>query len=212
MPEIVTQREVEVFNAVSKMRETLLEDLLFLGDLLSEARRDDHATKLGYTAFGDWLEATGIDMSERQAYYLVRIVDNAKELGIPREQLMQSKISKLKEIFMLDPSSQGDKIKQLVADSSSQALDEVREKVRQTRVEAGEEPLTWRNFKVTQSQAEIIDEAIERAKREYGHTIDAQTQELVDISPGKAIEMICADYLGNPDPVLERIEAIPDEA
>lgn len=209
--QITVTRAQEVFAQARQIKANLIDNLLFLGELLSEAKRDEHYVVLGHGSFRSWLEAAELDMSETQAYYLARIVDKARQLGIPREQLAASKISKLKEIFTLDSETQADQIKQLVSDSSHLDLNQIREQVQAARVDDGEERLTWRNFRLTESQAAIVDQAVNRVKEEYGNTIDSETQELVDISDGRAMELICADFNANPDPMLAEINALPDE-
>jgi uncharacterized protein with ParB-like and HNH nuclease domain len=206
------ERAQAVDAQIRELRVNLVDNFLHLGELLSEAKENNYAEALGYDNFAHWLEESGVDMSERQAYYLIKIINNARGLGISREELAGAKMSKLKEIFTLDPETQGDKIKQLVADSGSLKLDDIRERVHQARHADGQERLTWRNFKVSESQAETIDAAVERAKRELGTIIEHDTGEVIEPTDGRALEMMAADFLANPDPNLAAIEAIPDES
>jgi hypothetical protein len=208
---VSSSRAHEVREQINQLKSNMLENMLDLGELLAESRDNDYPAHWGFSTFEDWLLNSDLEMGKRTAYYLMKIVDTSRALGIPREELKKSKISKLKEIFVLDAKTHAAEIKQLVADSSTQSLDEVRERVGTIREKHGHEPLTWRNFRVTASQAEIIDQAVERARNEYGHTIDGDTGELLDISDSKALEIICADFIANPDPVLAEIEAIPIE-
>jgi hypothetical protein len=209
---VASNRAEEVLNTIRQKKTSLLDELLTLGELLSEAKRDNHPQQLGYDNYGAWLEATGLDLKERQSYYLIGIVDKAKTLDIPRQKLLASKMSKLKEIFTLNPETQGDAIRELVDKSVSLKLEEIQDAVQNKKGQEGQERFTWRNFKVSESVAEtVVDPAVERCKAEYGDTIDSQTGEVRDISDGRALELICADFNARPDELLAAIEAIPTE-
>lgn len=197
---VANSRAIELTNTVKSLKSKLVDNLLHLGELLSEARLNDYPQELGFDSFAEWLEDTGLDMSERQAYYLIKIVDNARSLGIPREQLQQSKMSKLKEIFALDPATQGEQIKQLVAASADMKLKEVRAKVAEARGTAGLEPTTWRNFRVTESQAQVIDFSLANARMDYGQFVDENTGEVTEATDGTLLaDVICQGYKDNRD-------------
>lgn len=185
-------------------------NMLYLGDLLSEAKQENYAHQWGFNNFDEWLKSSGLEVGRSTAYYLIKIVNKSRELGIPREQLLKSKISHLKEIFSL-PIERGEEIKQLVSNSPEMSLGEVSEAVANVRVEQGLERMVWRNFRVTEDAArEIIDPAIERCKSEHGSTVDSSTGEIVDISDGKALMLICADFLSAPDLMHHEIEQLND--
>ena len=189
------QRAAQVTDEVRQIKLHLAKSLLYLGQLLSEARRNNYPELLGFSSFGDWLKDSGLDMSERQAYYLIKIVDNAKSLGISREQLEASKMSKLKEIFTLDPVTQGDRIRDLVEASKDLTLEEVRSEINNLRSEVGLEPTTWMNFRVTESQVTAIKFAIEQAQLDYGQNV-SETGEVTEASNGTLLaDVICQGYI-----------------
>jgi hypothetical protein len=64
---------------------------------------------------------------------------------------------------------------------------------------------------MTDSQAAEVDRAVEKAKMESPQTVDGHTGEIVDISDGTAIEMICADFNSNPDAYRAEVEALPED-
>lgn len=191
---VQTDRAKEVFSTIKGIKTHLSDNLLTLGELLSEARGNGYAELMGYDSFGTYLEATELDMSERQAYYLIKIIDNSKALGIGRDQLKASKMSKLKEIFSLDPNAHADQIKQLVAESADSKLEEVKAAVERIRSDGQTEPTTWRNFRVTESQAQVINQAIDQVKEDYGDVINGSTGEIEVVSDSRALELICVEY------------------
>jgi hypothetical protein len=189
------QRAVQVTDEVRQIKLHLAKSLLYLGQLLSEARSNNYPEMLGFSSFGDWLKDSGLDMSERQAYYLIKIVDNAQSLGITQEQLEASKMSKLKEIFTLDPATQGDRIRDLVSASQELTLEEVRHEVNSLRSEVGLEPTSWMNFRVTDSQLTAIKFAIEQAQLDYGQNV-SETGDVTEASNGTLLsDVICQGYL-----------------
>lgn len=190
----IQSRAKHVSTEVRKIKAHLVNNLLYLGTLLSEARANDYPQLLGFDTFALWLEDSGLDMSERQAYYLIKIVDGAKQLEIPLPQLEASKLSKLKEIFALDLVTHGDSIKQLVADSAALKLHEVRDRVQALRSEQGLEPTSWLNFRVTESQAGFIHEALAKARMEYGQVVVGD--EVIEATDGTLLaDVICTTYI-----------------
>jgi hypothetical protein len=176
------ERASEVTNEIKRIKSSLVDNMLYLGELLSEARANSYPELLGFQSFGEWLESSGLDMSERQAYYLVKIVDNSRALGIDRDLLQASKLSKLKEIFALDPAVNAEQIKELVAQSADMTLDKVRTRVNEIRQKGGLEATRWCNFRVTDTQAEMIANALEMARMLYGQVVlpDGEVREATD--------------------------------
>jgi hypothetical protein len=105
------------------------------------------------------------------------------------------------------------------------SLEDVRCNVQ--KVQEGKEEIdtfVYMTIKITKKcKEEVLDPAIEMARAEYGDTVDSEG-EPQEISPGRAIEMICADYIagvhgekedkGKPfeegDPEMFRPRALPE--
>jgi hypothetical protein len=204
--EKATPKHIEsVKKRIQELKANISGHFLDLFELLKEIRdRGYHLDPWGFKTFGLWLEQSGLDMSERAAYYGIRIVEMGEELKIPREKLENVKLSKLKEMTTLDFKKDGKKIKQLVdgcipdKDGNELTLDDVREQVQ--KIKGGSDKVdtfVFITLKLTKTAKEqVIDPAIEMMRAEYGSTVDLSgNEEPVDISPGRAIEMICADYL-----------------
>jgi len=209
-------RAVAVLNEIEVIKKNVVENVFRLGELLSEIRNSAIYQYWGFDNFGKWVEKSGLDMSERQAFYLIRIIENAKTLGIDSNNLKKVKLSKLKEIFTLDPAKDAKEIEFLIEKGKTESLDAIREQVQAIQNGPGEDTYTYLNLKISKkAKQEIIDPAIEIARREYGSTVNLETGDPVDISLGRAIELICADYKADPNhqeqPVIDVEVQIPVE-
>jgi hypothetical protein len=192
---VPVERAKEVTALVKDVKANLVDNLLYLGELLSEAKANSYAEMLGFSSFAEWLDSSGLDMSERQAYYLIKIIDNAKTLGIEKQSLSESKMSSLKEIFSLDPVTHAEQIKELVAKSPEMKLNQVRDEVESIKSGSGLEPTTWLNFRVTDTQALVIRQALGMAGMQYGQLVNPDTQEVTEASNGTLLaDVICTTY------------------
>ena len=198
-----TPKHIEsVRKKIAEIKKSMSGHFFELGDLLKETRDGGYHMTWGFANFGEWLDTSGLDMSERAAYYLIKIVELGAALNIPREKLEQVKISKLREIASLDFVKDAKKIRKLVdscipdKDGNEMSLEDVRQNV--AKVKAGDDKLdvfVFMTIKVTKScKEEVIDPAIEMARAEYGDTLKADG-EGGEITPCRAIEMILANYM-----------------
>lgn len=199
------ERALEVQERIEGLRHNLLEGMFDLAELLAETRRNEYYRVWGYTNFGQWVEeGSGLDMSERTAFYLINIIEGAKELGIPREQLLVARISKLKDIFSLDRKKHGDKIRALVEKAGDCDLNDIREEVH--RIKSGDEalePYVFITLKIPKSVKEhTVDSAFEIVRRQNGNVQNEQG-EVIELSDGKCLEYVCQAYLQDPNNKLE---------
>lgn len=202
MPQMISELSTRadiVLSKINSLKSALNENILDLGELLSEVKSKQHYQAWGYDSLDSWIEHSGLDMGTRHAYYIIKIVDTAKELGIPKDELAKVKMSKLKAIFSLKGEDKA-KIKELVGQAETMPLEDVQKAVQKVKdKDRAWEDKTWRNFHLFVSQAEVVDKALERAKMESGSLVDANTGEVVDISDNTALERVCADYLASPN-------------
>lgn len=212
-----TPKHIEsVRKKIEEIRKSISGRFFDLGELLGEIKEGGFHMSWGYANFGEWLETSGLDMSERAVYYLIKIVTMGKELNIPREKLEQVKISKLREIATLDTKCDGKKMKKLIdscipdKDGNEMSLEDVRQNV--AKVRAGDDKIdtyVFLTIKITKTcKEEVIDPAIELIRAQHGDTVDSSGAPQ-EISPGRAIELILTDYLAGADdaPVAREEEA-----
>ena len=191
----VQQRASEVQTQLKKLSNSIEDGFFDICDLLCEAQTGDYHVFYGYGRFGDWVEtASGLDMSARQAFYLVNISKKAKQLGLSREQLKLIKISKLKEIFSLDLDEHVAAVKELVEEAPGLSLEEVKNRVRGLK---GESETLYITLKLDKAIKDTMDRAFELARRNYGSQM--QNGEAADISVSHCFELLCVEYLNDPN-------------
>lgn len=216
----IATRAVIVREALVELKDQVQSNVIEQAYLLKEAYDNAYYKVLGSTSFGEWIEEQiDLDMSERSAWYLVNVARKAEELGISKDSLKASKISKLKEIFSLDPTDYGEDTKRLVESSASITLEQVKDKVAEIQ---GQEPVTYMTLRIPRSVREgVINDAFELARRNYGSVVGEDGQAR-DISNSRCLELICAEYItdinNHPEDYQHRLvittrdyEIIPEE-
>lgn len=204
----VKPRADEVLEAINSIKHNIVNGFLALGRLLGEARDNQYHVIWGYTRFDEWVEsASGLDLSAREAYYLVNIVKRSAELGIPDEQLERVKISKLKAIMSLPETTDPEQIKGLVQEAEHMSLKNVKAVTGTLK----NEDFTYHTLKFDRdTEDNVYQPAVERQRRIYGDTISS-SGEPADISESKVVELWAAECLAGadaPEPVEGEFEDI----
>jgi hypothetical protein len=194
----VAQRALEVKERLSEVKASLEDGFLTMCELLREAHKNAYHTAWGYSRFDAWVENSDLDVSPRQAYYYISIASKAERLGLDRSDLAAAKISKLKEIFTLDPAEHGNEMKQLVASAATDGLQAISDKVKEIRRKAGKPEQTTYNLKLSTEIRETLEQAFELARLNYGDTVD---QEGIPrkASDSQCMELISASYIQDVD-------------
>lgn len=173
--------------------ENLDKNFLALCDVLLEIQEKKYFHTYGFQNFASFIErGSGLDISARTAYSYLSIIKKANQLGISRARLNIVSISKLKEIFSLDPILYGQEIKDLLMKAVTLKLAEVKREVQYLKTADGEEPTVYMTIKIEQSVKGVIDTAFEFMRRSYGGTFTEGDE--IDISDSKCIELICLEY------------------
>jgi hypothetical protein len=207
----VAGRSATVKKQIDALAGRMADTTWELAELLEEVHDNNFWQGYGFDDFDSYVDSddSKFDMSSRQARYLIKINKGAKAIGIPVEALKAVKITKLKEIFTLDPNKFATEMHELVDVAKTESLEEIKERVRLIKGLDGQPEVTWRNFLVTREAAEIIDQAIERIKREFGDTMN-EGGEASDISDGRALELMCGEKLSEPSSDYEPEKQIDD--
>jgi hypothetical protein len=205
-------RATTVRAAIDLLKNSLGDGRWELAALLSEARTKSLHLSWGFSDFDQYIDQSNFDIGSRECRYLIRAHDVSLQLGITREQLKAVAISKLKEIFSLDPAKQADAIITLVDDAVTMSLEEVRQSVRELKGTDPETELTWLNINVLRrAKEETILPALAKVKLEYGPTMGSDPNTSEEISDGRALEYLCAEKLAEPDAELQRLQEAADE-
>ena len=219
-----TPQHVEaVRQKVEEIRRGIAGRFIELGTLLGEIKDGGFHVIWGHANFGLWLKSSGLDLGESAAYYLIKIVRTSKQMGIPQEQLEKIKLSKLREICRLDPKTHSKQIKQLMdactpdKDGNEMSLEDCRINVQ--KIEGGAEIgdndtkidlFVFLTIKVTTTQKQVIEDAVELVRAKHGDTMDADGNP-AEISIGKAVELMAAEYLNGADEVEQEDMTVPVE-
>lgn len=158
---------------------------------LHDAREKGHHLECGYPKFTDWIDAANLSISGRQAYYYLNIADKALQLGIDADALKQVRISKLKEIFTLNPGEHGKQMKELVAEGATASLAGIKDAVNYLKGGPSEAP-KFVTYKVSLSAQEVIEAAIQTAK-----AMNPSGDIDYEMSTGQALEIICAEFMSS---------------
>lgn len=166
------ERAEYVLARIEVIKDDLVDKSLELGRLLKEAKDDGLNLYWGFARFGDWVEeASGLDMSERHAYYLINVVEQAHALNIDDDQLRRIKFSKLKAIFALKSADPG-VIRDLLAQAENASLKKIEEYCNDVRVADGAEAFQQFSLKIPTSMRGLKDAAFEHGRRLYGDSIN----------------------------------------
>lgn len=180
-----------------------IDDTLDFGEALVYAADNECYRDKGYDNFEAYAKEN-LKLGSRNIYYVMKIVREAKRLGITRNQLRLVGVSNLRQVL---GSNLTDKQKLVLLENCVSGLSttECKAAVKAlegkipTEAPVKDELLTWMNIKILRAAKEdTVKPAFDKVRRLYGdaHKIFGVPQ---DISDGKALEMICADYLSGPD-------------
>jgi hypothetical protein len=192
-----TARADEVHGQIMTLKSGLARHFLTLARLLKEARDNSYNLVWGFPRFDDWVEeASGLDMSARNAYYLIGVVEMGDRLCLPDSELEKVKFSKLKAIAALKDGEMSDEDKrELITAAETMTLKDISEVV----AVAKQQEWVHRTYKFDKSGYDnVIAPGIERVKRVYGNTL-SESGENADVSDSKAVEIAFAEYAAGPE-------------
>jgi hypothetical protein len=169
------KRSTIVLSQIKEVASGIRKSYIQLGQLLSEAAKNNYHLAWGYSNFREWLDDSGLDISERQAYYLINIVEKAAVLNIKPAKLEPYKISKLKYIFSLDPNKHKTKIKSLLKSANDLNIDAVKTAV--NTIVGTSHPLVY-SVTLTPTQFSYVRKTVNKIKKEYDYTSGKAVVEL----------------------------------
>ena len=203
---------------------TLVLDSTFdIAELLAEVKGGGYYGAWGYESFYDYVEQV-LDIKMSKARYLVRIVNISKMLNIPRTVYETVKITKLREIFSLEPHDfyynpdtnhnepLSDHIKRLVDVANEMSLKEIVEEVKRLKGLVGDDELVWLNTCVKRAVRDnVILPARELARKRLGSQGKDTEGDTVEYSDGACEEVIHAEFLADPNNYVDENDEISME-
>jgi hypothetical protein len=198
-------RAATVRRAINKLVASTITSTFDLADLLYEAKSKLYYTGWGFESFSKYAKSLALKYSK--SYYLVKIVENMRAAGLEREQYEPVGLTKLRIISRLKPETEFNGtpvsllIRELTLKAGQMSPEEVQYEVDTIMGLTEDESLVWINIKVKKLAREnVIKPALEKAKKHLGTTPSPEEEgQHVDATDGRALEMICANFLADPN-------------
>jgi len=204
--EAIAGRSAQVRRNLMTMVSNLSTNTFDLAALLYEAKENNYATAWGFNSLADYAE-TELGLKKRKSEYLTRIMRVTKAVGLTRPQFEPCGVTKLREITRLDPEGTfwnkyehvseelSDHIVRLILDHDKLNVQQTKDEVARLLGQVGKDQRVVRSYStdITTWQ-NVIDVAIERARRWLGSKRRDEEGNAREYSEGECYECICAAF------------------
>jgi hypothetical protein len=177
-----------------------------MAELLFEAQENNYLPGWGFASAIEY-GAKELGLKKRKVQYLTRLVKVCRAVGMKREQYEPAGTSKLREITTLNPEGSyfnvvehknedlAEHIVRLILDSDRMTTDQVKLEVARLKGQVGKDQRVVRSYStdITTWQ-NVIDVAIERARRWLGSKGRDEEGNAREYSEGECYECICAAF------------------
>lgn len=204
--EVEAGRAATVRRQINKLVATANSSTFDLMDLFHESKTKNYIAGWGFESFSKY--AKSLDIKYSKAYYLVKIKENMLAAGLDRTQYEPVGLSKLRVISRLKPETEYKGvpvsllINELTLKAGQMTQEEVQFEVDTIMGLTEDESMVWVNIKVKKLAREnVIKPAFEKMKKHLG-TVPDETEaegQHKDASDGRALELICANFLTDPN-------------
>lgn len=206
-------RATTVRRAINKLVAASNTSTFDLSDLLHEAKSKLYFTGWGFPSFSQYAKSLALKVTK--SYYLVRIKENMIAAGLTRPEYEPVGLGKLRIISRLKPETEYKGtpvsllIRELILKAGQMTPEEVQHEVDTIMGLTEDESMVWINIKVKNLAREtVIKPAFEKMKKHLGTLpSDEEQGENVEATDGRALEMICANFLA--DANYETPETVP---
>lgn len=206
--EVVAGQSAAFRKELMIMVEDIKERTFDLAVALYTTKSEGLYRQWGYTSITHYGEIE-LGLKESKTQYLVRIVEVMVACGIPREVYEQVGVSKLREIKRLDPAGEffnGEKLEPLkehivrLVNATEMTTSKVRAEVDRLLGMVEGNRMIMRTIGFTESAwTNTIERAVEIVRKQMGSKGRDTDGVAEDYSIGKCIEMICADFIADPN-------------
>jgi len=203
--EVEAGRAATVRRAINKIVGQVNSNTFDLAELLHEAKAKLYYTGWGFDSFSKYAKSLAIKYTK--SYYLVRVVENMTAAGLTREQYEPVGMTKLRMISRLKPDTEfkGTPVSLLIRELTLRAPElrpeEVQYEVDTIMGLTEDESMVWWNVKLKKLAREnVIVPAISRMKKFIGSQPSEEDEgQQAEASDGRALELICANFLADPN-------------
>ncbi len=213
-------RATQVRRTINKLISTANSSTFDLAELLFEAKSKNFYAGWSFESFSKYIKS--LDFKIAKSYYLVRIVENMKAAALERAVYEPVGLAKLRVISRLKPDTEYNGtpvsllIRELTIKATDMSLEEVQFEVDTILGLTDDESMVWLNIRCKKSSREdVIKPALAKAKKHLGtkpaEGIEGEEGQQKDESDGRALEMVCANFLADPnwdveEPKIEEIK------
>ena len=204
--EVEAGRAAKVRREINKLVKGVSTNTFDLAELLHEAKTG-HYYSPDFESFSKY--AKSLDIKYTKCYYLVKIVENMKAADVSRTQYEPIGLVKLRAISRLNPTGEDYNsipmplvIRELALKAAQMTPEEVTQAVDTILGLTEDESMVWLNIKMKKLAREnAVKPALALAKKHMpeSQTKDPETGEYKDPGDGAALEMICANFLADPN-------------
>jgi hypothetical protein len=221
--EVEAGRATTVRRQINKLVAQAATSTFDLAELLYESKAKLYFTGWGFESFAKYAKSLAIKYTK--SFYLVRIVENMTAAGLTREQYEPVGLGKLRTISRLKPDTEykGTPVSLLIRELTLKAIDMTPEEV-QFEVDTimgmtEDESMVWWNVKLKKlARQNVVIPAVARMKKFIGTQPSEEDEgQQAEVSDGRALEMICANFLADPNygepetPTTEQVDAALNE-
>jgi len=209
VPAIIGEQEAgraaTVRRAINKLVAATNSSTFDLMDLFHEAKSKNYYSGWGFESFSKYAKSLAIKYTK--AYYLVKIKENMVAAGLlERAEYEPVGLTKLRIISRLKPDTEYKGtpvsllIRELTLKAGQMSPEEVQYEVDSIMGLTEDESMVWVNIKVKKLAREnVIKPAFEKAKKHLGTGPADEEGQHPDATDGRALEMICANFLADPN-------------
>lgn len=214
--EVEAGRAAQVRRQINKLISSANSSTFDLAELLFEAKSKNFYSGWGFESFSKY--AKSLEIKYTKSYYLVRVVENMKAAGLERAAYEPVGMGKLRIISRLKPDTEYNGvavsllIRELTLKAIDMSLEEVQIEVDTIMGLTEDESLVWLNIRCKKAAREnVIKPALALAKKHLGTKpadgVEGEEGQQKDESDGRALEMICANFLADPNYAIEEVAA-----
>lgn len=203
--EVEAGRAATVRRAINKLVSQSNTSTFDLAELLFESKSKLYFTGWGFESFSKYAKSLAIKYT--RSYYLVRIIENMQAAGLSRAEYEPVGLLKLRIISRLKPETEfkGTPVSLLIRELTLKAQEmtetEVQYEVDTIMGLTEDESMVWWNVKLKKLAREnVVIPAIARMKKFIGTSPSEEDEgQHVEASDGRALELICANFLTDPN-------------
>jgi hypothetical protein len=222
--ESIAGRAASVRRDLLLLSSSINRSIFDFGDLLYEVRENNYYAAWGFSSLAEYAKHE-LNLKQRKAEYLVRIVRVMKAVGLKRSQYESCGISKLRDIVTLNPEASywntdskvseplDEHIVRLVLDHDKLTVEATHDEVLRLQGRTGPDSPVTRSTTYPKSVWEnIIKPARELARQMLGSAGRDEEGQGKEYSDAACDEVIFADFLADPNHGPEPFDTETEES